>query len=702
MINWREIPFARLLMPVVIGILSAIHLDYFIPFLDILLLLSVVVFAVLHYQTIDRSYRFLSGLTFNLFLFLLAYQLTYYQYDHHHSQYLAQYQSETSNVLIGSIQKMPDKSQNKWVKIELDVHQIGSHKDSLNNSKGTILAYIEKDENSLQLSYGNILMLQTRLSAIEAPKNPQAFDYQAYLKLQNINFQSFTKPDKWIVLAQQEGNPILQFAFGVREKLIATLKKHLPSTNEFAVGSALILGYKDDLPDELRAAYAGTGAMHVLAVSGLHVGLVYGIMALLLRVFRFRHRAWNPIKVGLLITVIWSFAILTGASASVMRAATMFTFLAVGREMQRYINIYNTLAASAFCLLLYDPFLLKNVGFQLSYLAVGGIIYFQPKIYRLIIIDHKIADYLWALVAVSVAATISTLPISLFYFHQFPVYFWLSGLVVVPAAGLILSGGILLFWLEWLVPSISVWIGSLLYGMIWAVNSLIFLIQQLPSGLVTGIWIGMFGAIILYLILGTAIMAINTKNMKWLLAAFALLTILSVQQLMTKVQQFYKKEIVIYHSYKNTIIDCLDGTNVYSLRSDSISAKNLQFTTQNYRWSRGIREVHDYSLSEAAPTFSTWIYQQNHLGFYDKKIGILDKNIKIASPTKMKVNYLLLRDNPSIDIETITENYDFDRLIFDASNSTWRIEKWKKKCQELDIDYYDISTEGALTIEITH
>lgn len=695
MINWREVPFVRLLIPVITGILSAIYFDYPIHFLNYLLPVTATVLLLLSFQKIDRQYRWFFGFLINVFFISLAYQFTYYHNDIHHSKFIGLYESNAPVFVVGTITNMPDKSREKWIKVELNSRQIGEQKDSLKNCRGTVLVYIENSAESQDLLYGDALILQTRLSAIAKPKNPKSFDYQSYLKFQNIHFQSFIKRSQWHRVAQQQANPIFETAFKWRLHFLKTLKKHLIYPNEFAVGSALILGYKDELPEELREAYAGTGAMHVLAVSGLHVGLVYGILMMLLNLMRINHRMWRYLKIILLICGIWAFALLTGASASVLRASTMFTFIAFGKHLDRPLNTYNTLLASAFCLLLYDPFLIKNVGFQLSYLAVFGIIYFQPKIARLWIIENKVGDFFWTLASVSVAATISTLPISLFYFHQFPVYFWLSGLVVVPAATVILWLGIALFLLDGLIPLLGSGIGLLLYGVIWGVNSLIFLIKQMPLGLITGLWISSTATVLLYIMLGGVVTAINTKKMKWLLGATTIMALLSISFAYSRGQQFYKKEIVIYHIYKNTLIDCIDGTKVFSIKSDSIDTKAETFAAQNYRWSQGIQSIQHFNLSDTNQVQNTWMYQKHILGFYDKKMAILNKNIKTNSPHKIKVNYLLLQGNANIYIEKLRDNYEFELLLFDASTSTWKIKKWKEKCLELGIDYYDINERGA-------
>ena len=235
--------------------------------------------------------------------------------------------------------------------------------------------------------------------------NPHAFNFKKYWHHQNIHYQGFVKADHWQLLKRKQGNYIIDKALNTRNRFLQILKKNLSTENEYAVASALILGDKQSLDSDLKNAYSGTGAMHVLAVSGLHVGLVYLGLAFLLGLLKIKNWYWIFIRTTLIIISIWLFALLTGASPSVMRAATMFSFIIVGKSMRHHPSIYNTLAASAFCLLCFNPLLLMEVGFQLSYLAVSGIIYFQPKIYRWWIIDNPVGDYLWKLVAAIDTAT---------------------------------------------------------------------------------------------------------------------------------------------------------------------------------------------------------------------------------------------------------------------------------------------------------
>ena len=698
MFTWREVPFVRLLLPFIIGILLAIYWDTSLTYSVELLTFLLLVLLVINQQKIAFRFRWIYGSLLNIALLLLGYHITYHHNELRQANHF-QHQLSQQNIALGTITNMPDKSREKWVKMSLDVQQIGGNVDSLYPCSGSLLVYIENDSNSQQLKYGDVLILKSWLNPMASPKNPKAFDYRRYLYLKNIHYQTFVRGGKWKIVAQNKGNPILKMAYRWRAELIEVLHQHLTTVDEFAVGSALILGYKYELSDDLRNAYAGTGAIHVLAVSGLHVGLIYIIITFLLKKLTLPLPHWKIIQVMVTLAVIWIFALLTGASASVMRAATMFSFFVVGNAFQRYINIYNTLAISAFLLLFLNPYLIKDISFQLSYSAVLGIVYFQPKIYRFWIIDNRVGDYCWELMTVSIAAQLATLPLSLYYFHQFPTYFWLSGLVVVPAAGIILSLGLLLFFFHWCFSPLAYVLAKLLYGIIWGVNAVIFAIEQLPFSLFQGIWIGLFGAILIYLIFLAIILAINTRQYRAIVAAAFLLFVFSASHAFRHFFQHQKRQIVIYHIPQHSIIDCIDGKQLYTLLSEEINEKNYGYTVDNYRWSLGIEAINTTYFYDSLQLEKTWIYEPPFIGFYDKKIALVDKPIVQNASHKIKVDWVLLRGNPKVYIEALLENYDFDQLIFDASNSLWRTEKWKESCERLGVPFYDINEQGAFRLD---
>ena len=348
----------------------------------------------------------------------------------------------------------------------------------MNDCTGNVLVYIRKDSTEKQTpQYGDVILLTSDINAVAATKNPDAFDFKKYLHRQNIHYQAFTLLDNIEIVAQNRGNPIIQLAVNAQKRLLSLLKKHLTTDREFAVGSALLLGYRDAVGEDVRNAYVQTGSMHILAVSGMHILLIYNGLQLIFRLHKTGNRRfrWSQAILGL--SLIWLFALITGLSASVLRAAVMASFLAIGQTMKRRGNTYNILAVSAFFLLLWNPMFLFDVGFQLSYFAVIGIAYFTPKIQKLVISKSKIVNHLWDSLSFGFAAQLVVTPLSLYYFHQFPTYFWLAGLLAIPASEGALYVGIVLFFFDWL-PYIGYVLGKILFGFIFFMNETVLFGSQ--------------------------------------------------------------------------------------------------------------------------------------------------------------------------------------------------------------------------------
>jgi len=471
----------------------------------------------------------------------------------------------------------------------------------------------------------------------------------------------------------------MAFSIRTRDQLFRILQNHLPTKNELAVGAALILGKKDLLETATRMAYANTGAMHVLAVSGLHVGLIYIGISFLLGLFPFRSSTWVWIKTWIMVAGVWFFALLTGASPSVLRAATMFSFIIVGQAMRHHPSIYNTLAASAFFLLCVQPFMLFEVGFQLSYLAVTGIVYFQGKIYGQLYIANKLGDYIWKLTSVAIAAQIVTLPISLYYFHQFPVYFWLSGLVVIPAALVIMMFAVALFIIAVLVPKLSFIPGVILYTILYLTNGLIFLISKLPGAVLSGIWISPFGLILLYLMILSVVIAIESKRFRWLQLSAALFLLFSLNFSYHKIKSKNKSELIFYHTNKNkTLIDAINHSVSWSIHNEDLSETDIDFMAKNYRTNSGIQTIHSIEKDERhrSPEF---FYHGRLIQFKNIKIQIIDGKHFHRYHEPPTVDYILLENNTSVKLEELAAYFKTKKFILSANNYFKKIEEWKKE-----------------------
>jgi competence protein ComEC len=339
------------------------------------------------------------------------------------------------------------------------------------------MLYLEKSSAAKSLNYGDRLWVNTKISALQAPVNPGEFNYKGYLNLKGINWQGYAKSENWQLTGTDTKGSLVKWAHNIQKYLSQVIDQWQFKAAEKAVAKALLLGYKDEIDKDLLGAYSSAGAMHVLAVSGLHVGIIYLMLSRALNFLKDRN--WQKFtKLIVLMACLWVYALVTGLSASVVRAATMFSFVAVGQILNRNTSIYNTIIVSAFFLLLIKPTYLFEVGFQLSYAAVFGIVWLQPKLEKSINPPPtKILRGLWAIITVSVAAQLATFPLGLYYFHQFPVLFLLSNVLVIPLVTAILYYGVAL-----LLISATGWISFLALEHSSPAEWLYGLLQQLYNG----------------------------------------------------------------------------------------------------------------------------------------------------------------------------------------------------------------------------
>ncbi|WP_170154614.1 ComEC/Rec2 family competence protein [Mangrovibacterium diazotrophicum] len=459
-----------------------------------------------------------------------------------------------------TVVEKPAEKENSF-QLKLRIEQ--AENDSLN--KQTMMGWLQKSDNAAKLEAGDLLFCQSRISRIENRGNPFEFDYRDYLANQGIYFSCYLKSGKFEKAGKSHFR-IRLAAEKFREKLLTILRSNLKKTESFEVISALSLGYRKELTPETRAAFVETGGMHVLAVSGLHVGLIYFF---LLKLFSFLKRSHKGkwIRCCLILSILWAYALLTGLSPSVQRATLMFTFLLLAESINRTNSIYNSIAASAFALLLIDSDILFAVGFQLSYAAVLSIVYFYPLINGLVPSKNPIVKKPWQLLCVSLAAQIGTFPLSIYYFNQFPFYFWLSNFVVIPAAFVLLAGTFSLF-IATPLPALQHGIAFLLEGTNSAVLIALKFISRLPGAVVSGISItpGQLTAIILAILF--IILFINLKQVKFIRYALISLIAFLVIGINEKRQLFNQHRLLVYEN-KQAVFHFIDGRSNFILTSDT-------------------------------------------------------------------------------------------------------------------------------------
>ncbi len=696
---WNKAPFIRLILPFLFGILIAIYFPFQIKFsLFIIIIMAFILAIVMLFPIFTSSYRksWWFGLLVNGSLFLFSFQLTILKTEKFSDNHFSKYTNGTQLAYCRLTEQYLEKE--KSLKVIVQVQAIKQGKNWKNTS-GKAMLFFKKDSLSLKLKYGDQLFINANLNDIPPPQNPGEFNYKRFLQFHNVYNQAYIKNADWVYCGENKGNYLLKKSYKLRNNLLEILTENNLYGLEFAVGSALLLGYVDKLDADIISAYASTGALHILSVSGLHVAIIYIVFNWLLS-FLLRFKYGNIIRAIILILLLWSYATLTGLSPSVLRAATMFSFIIIAKAYFRNTNIYNTLAASAFLLLLFNPYFIMDVGFQLSYIAVIGIIYIQPKIYDWFELDNWLLDQIWKITSVSIAAQIATFPLGFYYFNQFPNYFLFSNLIVIPISTAIIYLGIALFTFAKFSLITSYLAMGFGFG-VWFLNQSVNAIEKWPYAVIQGISITAFETFLLYLFIAALLIYFSTRKFISLLMVFILFITILSSQLIEQFNQYQQKSFVIYNIPKTSAIDFISAkSNI--LLTDTAFAKNekaLLYRVKHNLWNLGINNTK--IISENIKTNYLSI-NNNFIQFYDLRMTKINaiNNFKIVAKDPIHLDYLIISENPKLQISEIFKQYNARIIVFDSSNSIYNIRKWKTECKLLNQAYYSVVDSGALIVSL--
>lgn len=697
--NYRNTPFLRIVIPFCIGLilgdcfpLLAFHSESYWLVAAICLLIFTAGWKY------PYGARWLFGLVMQSSFLVLGYlHIENYNEQYapdHFSHYLS---GDSSVVMQGMIYDMPVPGSKTKAPIRIETIQVEGQERG-ERCSGNLLVYVAADSLPGTLKYGDKVLIHARrppTRCAPAP-NPHSFDYSNYLHHQNIHYNAYLKWADIQVVSQGNGNPVWAKAFEYRDRLLNLLQQHFTTTDEYAVASALLVGYKEDLSDEIKTAYAETGSMHALAVSGTHVGLLYVGVLFFLEKLPLRGRKGRFIETVLALLAIWIFTFLTGATASVLRASVMFSTHLVGKMVYRQANIWNVLSASAFGLMVYNPYFLFDAGFQLSYAAVVGMAFFYPLLYKISpILKYKWMDEGWKVLLVGVAAQIGTLPLSLYYFHQFPSYFWLSGWVVVLGGAIFLWAGALLIVLDMTIPLLGDWLGWGLYYMLYAMNQIIIFIQHLPGSVITGIWVTGIAAVVLYLMIAAAGAAITLKKAKWVFVSLSFLSVLLLANSFRSIQQNAQQHLCIYSVNKATLIDLIEGHTRITL-AEGVLPKQENYAAQGHRWALGVPHTtgtgHGFAKDTVAGSIALRPPVIRNGAF---SIALITADSLLQSPVATPVNAILLSNSPAVSIADCLSTYPSKLVIIDQRNTWKQVKKWKEACLEAGVEVWDIREKGA-------
>jgi competence protein ComEC len=560
-----------------------------------------------------------------------------------------------------------------------------------------IILYLAADTSQPSPVAGATLFVNARLSLIPPPGNPDEFNYKQYLVEHKIFVSTYVKQGNYFIDNNLSLWQSVRYAPVHWQQRGLDIFANSPiGEKEYAVIAALALGNKQWLDDDLRNTYISAGAMHILAVSGLHVGI---IMVVLSFVFSFldKRKRGVLIKNILVIICLWLYAAVVGFSPSVTRAAVMFSFVLAGATMRRKLSIYNSLAASAFFIAWFNPQVIFAAGFQLSYCAVLGIVYFQPRIAQRLYLKNKFLNGIWQLATVSFAAQLGTVPVSLLNFHLFPNYFLLTNICIISLTGFIIYGGVA-FLAVHQIPFVSTIVGYALQAMLWLLNHIVALIESLPYSTVNNIYINHWQAGLLMAVILCIAVYVSVPRRQWLwAAAYSLAAIVGIHSLHT-MQRDEQKMMIVYKVKNASYIEFIDGVRSIALRDTGHIAENYAFNTGNFLIKHGLA-AHEKTVDLDVVRRDTLVgnvYCYNGFVMFGNELyKILDNETIDKRLPSIDPDYLIVTGTAGVRPDAALRRYAPKQIIVDASVSPYRARQWAQAAIAQNIPLHNVRDEGA-------
>ena len=578
--------------------------------------------------------------------------------------------NEIYNCEVTVLEKLKNTTKN-----DRFIVKITSINDTL--STGELILNIRKETVLPTIAIGSNLKVKGSFYKNRNPNNPNQFDYGKYLENKQIYAQIYADL-KDVQLSTLVDKNLNYYASKIRNKIIFNLEKNKFSKSELSVVNALILGQQQDISKEVVLDYQYAGAIHVLSVSGLHVGFILLFVTFLLRPIP-NTKFGLTLKLIIALISLWLFALLAGLAPCVIRSVTMFSFVAVGLYLRRTVNIYNTLMISVLLILLVEPSYLFDIGFQLSYVALFFIIWLQPLLARIWVPKYKFVTYFWEIITVSFAAQIGTLPMTIYYFHQFPGLFFITNLIILPALTFILALGVLVLSLA---AFDIVWfpIMKLLESSITILNKIISWVASFESFIFKDISVSTLMMISGYILIISWIIWFQKPSFKKLSIAFLTVILFQIVTIYTKHDNQKATEFIVFSKSKTSIITERKGQKVSLYSNDSI-LKNVSdnLAIKSYL-------VANFCSIQNKKSIGNVFY------FKGKRILLLDSSAVYLNDKKPDI--LILTHSPKLSLERVFKSWKPEQVVVDASNFKSYIKIWKATCEKEKIPFHATGEKG--------
>lgn len=684
----HKIPASLITFALIIGILiSDYYFDYAAVALPILIASTIVMYALFALVFPKKLFRYSIQSIVLLITIILIGIVNTHIFGLKNREVTEPPQSEIS--FAGFVADKTERNNNR-VQYLVKVGYCKCFKE-LQNSSVLIYSTVDTTKNIL---LGDELIITGKIRCLSDPLNPKQFNYKNYLAKKGVNYTLFSESTN----ITKTGNNIFTIsAFGnyVREKIIENFASYNVSANSVALFASFALGDKSLLDQDSRENFKNAGVMHVLAISGLHVGIVFLILNFIISLIPPLRR--SMISALIIIIALWIYAIITGLSPSVQRAAFMFTVICLGNVFSRKGNIYNSVFISAFILLLIAPDLITDVGFQLSYVAVIGIVFFQPKLSGLWKPKYRVIKWFWDLTTVGIAASIATTPLSVYYFNQMPNYFLISNITIIPIA----IGSLFIavaFIALCKVPFIGLWLAKLLDIGLGLFNYVTEFVATLPHSTSKNLYLSTTELITIYITIIAVMFFLIQRTFSRLaliiisISAFLIIGIYDIRN-NNKINN-----LIVYSTppYSAIGFKCGDKHLLQHTIPDTLFDSKFQNNIKPYiTWQRAKSIMLD-SITNS--NYAEYLYKSSHyITVYGKRIIILDESFNIISKwvSAIETDYLILTDKFDKDIFETINGIKTKCLILDSSIPLFKAERIKKELSNVDINIYVVQQNGA-------
>jgi competence protein ComEC len=691
---WKEAPFLRILIPLILGIVLANNLQPSIYWVWIML--GVFLLAFCFFNAMRISFQWAHGWIRGLLLETVIGLLGMLVED------LQIYQSRTGN--LGNFYKKGD-----WVRVivsnppvkknnlfQYESSKIGLiSKNGIINPAGSITITIKidsGDHETITPNQRDQILFHKNLQEINYADNISSAPHRGYNVSQTNKFRVFLRQNEFVILSTDKiinSSPLLELT---KDKILAILKKNIAGDRESGLAEALLLGYRQDLDKELLQSYANTGVVHIIAISGLHLALIFAILKFLMKPIC-KRKSGKWIAAILIISMLWAFSFLSGSSPSVLRSALMFTMMVLAENLRKNSSVYNGLFASAFILLMVNPSWLWDLGFQLSYLAVLSIIIFYKPIYQCINLNWKAVDLAWQSIALTLSAQILTTPICILNFHQFPLYFLPANLLAVPLSSLILIGELLLCAFSFF-SGLSHFLGTVLTKLIWMLNSYIDYISSLPFCTWNQLQISIAQTFFMYMVIGGIAIWIIKRQKAGLIIGLASVVCCLAFRSASLLKAFHQERIIIYNIPSHQAVDCILGRQFIFFGDTSLegTVSRRKFYLDPYRITLRLKDRLIPHPKDGKAAVFFWS---------KKKMLILNDSLPSYSwAATINFDLILLSKNCPVSIGSLHKLFNNAFWIFDRTNSERKLNQWKTECEQLGLFYYNLAEKGTFVMNM--